>query len=143
MGLIAPLVFNSEKKIEDSARSFPTLSSLVLKLLKIKKLSDFANFPSGCREVDWLAGMFLLTPRRLFKIINGFDIKFHLYYEDVDLSLRYWKAGMRVCVHNDVYVVHDGQRDSHKNIKFLLIHLSSVLRFFIKHYGRYPRDHKK
>jgi len=142
VGLVAPLVLNSEKKIEDSARSFPSISSLVFKLFKKQSLRNVASSSSGCKEVDWLAGMFLLTPRRIFKILNGFDIKFHLYYEDVDLSLRYWKAGMRVCIHNDIHIIHDGQKDSHKKIKFFLMHLKSLLRFFIKHYGRYPKDHK-
>ena len=49
------------------------------------------------RAVDFCSGAFLLTPRRLFEQLNGFDLDFKpAYYEEVDYCLRLWKLGYKV-----------------------------------------------
>lgn len=39
-------------------------------------------------EVDWLIGAFLFTSRKVVDEVNGFDERFFLYYEDVDIQFR-------------------------------------------------------
>ena len=138
LGLVAPRVVNTNGRIEDSARYFPTPISLLKKALHTTK-DTIAMCPAhDLIYSDWLAGMFLLLPKKVFHQLGGFDDKYWLYYEDVDLSLRCWKLGYSVALCNQVEVFHDGNRESHRHIRFFAWHISSMLRFFKKHIFRFP-----
>jgi N-acetylglucosaminyl-diphospho-decaprenol L-rhamnosyltransferase len=97
LGLVAPIVKNVQGYIQDNARFFPTPFSIFRKVM-LGARDAVGHSASEVTYTDWLAGMFLLTPSRLFRQIGGFDSKFWLYYEDVDLSLRYWESGYYVGV---------------------------------------------
>jgi GT2 family glycosyltransferase len=137
--IVAPLVTDSQGIFEDSVRRFPTLTSL---LLKVCGVAD-GRYPVANNQesfyADWVAGMFLLFRSADFKRLQGFDEKFFLYYEDVDICARAWKADLRVVACPSVTVIHDAQRTSHHSIRYLRWHLASMLRFFFKHWGRLPR----
>ncbi len=45
------------------------------------------------RAVDQVMGAFLMIRRSLFTALGGFDERFFVYYEDVDLCARAWDAG--------------------------------------------------
>jgi N-acetylglucosaminyl-diphospho-decaprenol L-rhamnosyltransferase len=137
--LIAPSVVNSAGVAEDSARSFPTLRQLTTKLLGGHD-GRYALEPNQePMPVDWVAGMFMLFRANDYNAIGGFDEKFFLYYEDVDICTRLWKAGRPIKVCPQVQVVHDAQRASRKNWQFKKWHAASMARYFCKHWGRFPR----
>lgn len=136
--LAAPLVISPSGQIEDYARRFPTVSRLLGKLF---------GGDGGCYAIrpadavfypEWLAGMFMLFRSKSFAELGGFDEGFFLYYEDVDLCVRAWKAGMRLLTRPDVSVIHDARRESRRKLKYLRWHLASMLRYFSKHLGRLP-----
>lgn len=58
------------------------------------------------QQVDAISGALVLMPRALFVRIGGFDEKYRLHAEDLDLCRRARAAGARVAVANDVRVVH-------------------------------------
>ena len=137
-GLAAPAVRNPEGAIEDSARYFPTPFRLLAKLLK---LGDGRHVVVGDAPVavDWTAGMFLVFCTETFRDLGGFDEGFFLYYEDVDICVRLWRAGRRVMFHPGVLVIHAAQRASRRQLRYMAWHLSSMARYFTKHLGRLPR----
>lgn len=138
VGMAAPAVRGPEGGVEDSARFFPTVPSLLAKLLG---RGDGRVPVEGAdpQPVDWAAGMFHLYRSEVFRRVGGFDEGFHLYYEDVDLCARLWKAGFSVLLHPGVSVVHHAQRDSRRKPRYFLWHVTSMLRYFAKHMGRLPR----
>jgi hypothetical protein len=138
VGLVAPLVVNLFNEIEDSARYFPTPLSLLKKAFGLGNGMIDISKSDGVVYPDWVAGMFLLTPCTLFRQLGGFDPKFWLYYEDVDLCLRFWKHGYHVALCSQVVVIHVAQRESHRDFLFLKWHASSAIRFFWKHLFRFP-----
>jgi len=137
--MVAPGVVNSAGSPEDSARRFPTLRQLSSKLLGGHDGRYVLQPTQGPTPVDWVAGIPMLFRTEDFKAIGGFDEKFFLYYEDVDICARLWKAGRPVMVCPQVQVVHDAQRASRKNWQFMKWHAASMARYFWKRWGRLPR----
>jgi hypothetical protein len=128
-GVAAPVVLDEDGNMEDSARYFPTPFKILCKAFGKCKGSDYVVtdemiFP------DWVGGMFMVFPSELFKQLNGFDQKFFLYYEDVDLCARLRLSGYVVVLCPTARVVHQARRSSHQNFKYLRWHMVSMLRFF-------------
>jgi len=63
---------------------------------------------TGPTDVDWLPGAFLLLSRTCLETIGGFDPRFFLYLEEVDLCKRARNAGFLVRFWPDLSVVHVG-----------------------------------
>ena len=128
-GACAPLVLNSLGAVEDSARRFPTVGRLVRRVLLGKSDPDY-TWTDGARNVDWVAGMFIVFRREAFKQVNGFDARrFFMYYEDVDVCERMRHSGWEVRLQPATSVIHDAQRASHRNLQHLRWHLTSALRY--------------
>ena len=66
--------------------------------------------PRAACFVDWLHGAFMLMPRALFERLGGFDERFFMYGEDMDLCERARAAGFRTAIVPDACVVHYGNR---------------------------------
>jgi hypothetical protein len=129
VGICAPLVINSMGGIEDSARVFPTFSSLFLRIFS-RNLSY--KFGVSAIQVDWVAGMFMLFKRESFRFVGGFDQnRYFMYYEDVDICYRLRKLGFTTYVNPATFVIHDAQRASHRSFKHLRWHVTSMLRYFM------------
>lgn len=73
----------------------------------------------------------MLFRRDAFEAVGGFDERFHLYYEDVDLCARIRLSGKEVILCRSVEVIHDARRESHRNMRYFAWHLVSMLRFFM------------
>jgi N-acetylglucosaminyl-diphospho-decaprenol L-rhamnosyltransferase len=129
VGVVAPLVLSTSGEIEDSARRFPTPLKIFCKALGRCKGSDYL-VKSNPIFPDWVGGMFMLFPREVFKKLGGFDQRYFLYYEDVDLCARLRLKGYTVAVCPDAKVIHLARRSSHYNLKYLKWHLISMMRFF-------------
>jgi len=80
---------------------------------------------------DFLTGCALLVKKGLYEKIGGFDERFFLYYEDVDLSLRARQAGFEVLVISKAVVTHSEQSATSKQKLYYLV--LSGLFFFQKH----------
>jgi len=129
VGVVAPVVLGPSGAIEDSSRRFPTPRILLGKLLQKNWQSDYV-LGDQPMDVDWVAGMFMVFPSQVFKQLGGFDERYFLYYEDVDVCARLNLAGFRVVVCPNSRVVHHAQRKSHRHLIYLRWHISSVWRFF-------------
>ena len=130
IGVAAPLVLNENGQQEDSARCFPTPLKIMCKAFGGCKGSDYVVkkevvFP------DWIAGMFMLFPREVFERLSGFNQRYFLYYEDVDLCGRLALQGYKVALSPEAQVVHLARRESRRNAKYLKWHLVSMLKFFV------------
>jgi GT2 family glycosyltransferase len=129
IGVSAPLVVGENGEMEDSARRFPTPLKILCKAFGRCKGGDYVVKDTAIYP-DWVGGMFMLFRREVFEKLGGFDQRYFLYYEDVDLCARLRLQGYQVVLCPDVKVVHHAHRSSHRNIKYLRWHLTSMLRFF-------------
>lgn len=88
------------------------------------------------RPVDQAMGAFLLIRRDLFEALGGFDERFFVYFDDVDLCLRVRQAGWSVVHFAGASAYHrgGGTTDRVRDIR-LFYGLRSRLLFVAKHYG--------
>lgn len=127
--LAAPVVTNPQGAIEDSARRFPTPLRILKKALGLSRPTDYER-PSGPFNPDWIGGMFMFFRSSAFEELGGFDERFFLYYEDVDLCARLRLSGREIVVCPWVSVIHAARRASHQDLQHLQWHLASITRFF-------------
>ena len=130
IGVAAPLVLNEAGAIEDSARHFPTPLKILCKLFGSCRGGDYVI---GTEPVypEWVGGMFMMFCSDVYRQMGGFNEKFFLYYEDVDLCARIWLKGLRVALIPDARVTHEARRSSHRSAAYLKLHLRSMTRFFL------------
>lgn len=128
--LVAPLVLNPVGLPEDSARRFPTPLKILCKVFGGCQGSDYVLGTQLVRP-DWVGGMFMLFPSACFSKLGGFDERYFMYYEDVDLCARLRLRAGDIVMTSESVVVHHAQRGSHRNLKYLRWHLQSMTRFFL------------
>jgi N-acetylglucosaminyl-diphospho-decaprenol L-rhamnosyltransferase len=132
--IVAPLIVNGNGQVEDSARKFPTpfflLKKAAGKVFKVPLQNDVLAAKNELLMPDWVAGMFIVVPCKIYAALHGLSEHYFLYYEDVDFCARARLAGFDILVNQKVKVIHQAQRDSHRNARYLLWHMQSAARFF-------------
>lgn len=127
LGVMAPLVVGEDGSQEDSVRSNLTPWSLVSRRLLTPRITEVASVLAGRdRDFYWLAGMCLMLNATAMRKIGAFDERFFLYCEDYDLCARMYNAGYKLALDKAVRIVHIARRDSHRSLRHLFWHLTSL-----------------
>lgn len=129
--------------IQAHCANFPTVSVFLVEALGLTKVSPRFKglFMTGfdhktSRDVDHVIGAFYLVRRRAFEQVGGFDERFFMYLEDLDLSLRVRRAGWRVRYNAEVTAFHKGGGTSEKVMAHRLFYSRrSRLQYARKHFG--------
>ncbi len=93
-------------------------------------------------DVPALSGCFMLIRGAVLRDIGGFDERFFLYFDDVDLTRRIG-AVARTLYFPHVSIVHDYGKGSYKGLRLTLCHARSAIRYFNKWgwFADAQRDH--
>jgi len=124
VGLVAPLVLEADGRVADFARR------MVSPWEVIRRRVVASDACGGIDQPDWLAGMFLVLRSETFSSLRGFDTRYTLYCEDVDLCARLRLRGLRLEVVREVSVTHLAQRASRRSLPRMLMHGSSLLKLW-------------
>lgn len=127
-----------------SAAHFPTLRIFVGKSLGLTKffpkafpkhlICSIDNYKGG--QVDQVIGAFFLIRRKVFDLCNGFDDRFFVYFEEVDLSLRARKLGYLSYLITEIAAFHKGGGCSDRvKAARLFYSLRSRILYAQKHYS--------
>lgn len=88
------------------------------------------------RVVDHVIGAFYLVRRDLFNALGGFDERFFLYLEDLDLSLRAKKAGWDTVFLANIQAFHAGGGTSRQiKARRLFYATRSKVQYAFKHFS--------
>ena len=117
IGAIGPRVINTDGTIQHSCkRSFPTPLNSLFRLFKLDKLFPKSKvfgkynltylYIDKEHEVDVLSGAFMLIRRKIFKLVNGFDQRFFMFGEDIDLCHKIKDLGYKVIYSPTTEIIH-------------------------------------
>ncbi|WP_037366116.1 glycosyltransferase family 2 protein [Nakamurella lactea] len=115
-GALGPAIRTPDGALYPSARRLPTLSAgaghAVLGWLWPRNPWTRAyraeDEKVGRRTAGWLSGSCLLLRRAAFDDVGGFDERYFMYFEDIDLADRLMKAGWQNLYVPDAEVEHIG-----------------------------------
>lgn len=119
VGFAYPVQVGAQGDLQDSEREIPTFPALIRR--RVCGLTD--------RWVDWVNAACLVLPTHVWQDVRGFDEKYFMYCEDVDLSLRLRLRGLRLSK-APVTVVHAAQRASRRSWHHKGWHIRSLLRLW-------------
>lgn len=118
VGIAAPLIRNGEGELEYSQRRFPRPTSTFAEAFFLHRLfprrawtGELVRDPQAYRErrsVEWVSGACLLVRRELLKQLDGWDERFFMYCEDIDLCRRTRDLGLDVVFEPEALAVHVG-----------------------------------
>jgi GT2 family glycosyltransferase len=142
IGLVGPKLIYPDGELQASCAQFP---SFFMPVLRRTFLGDWFkttrdNFQMldfdhrSIREVDWLMGSCLMLRKKDFP---GFDHRYFMYFEDVDLARVLWRAGFKVVYNPEAVVVHDHRRDSAKYPWYFAPFKDTLAREHIKSWFKY------
>jgi GT2 family glycosyltransferase len=149
IGIVAPKLVHEDGTIRESARSFPRMMDVVIKRTPLQRWFPHAmdrylqrtTATTGMRDTDWIVGACFLIRRSTFETIGGFDPRFFLFFEDIDLCRRCWEAGARVVYLPSVTATDRKRRLSEGGVLRLLTrksgrtHIASAIKYFWKWKG--------
>lgn len=128
-------LFKNRDMIEhdNSIRHFRNIFSPLKTLFNIKR-TDFydKNLITTHTNIDWASGSFLLFKYKTYKYLGGFDERYFMYFEDMDICKRAHKESYTIKYFPTITGVHFAQ---HKNRNLFSIHFfyylkSNILMFF-------------
>ncbi len=135
---LGPLIHDPDGSVYPSARELPSLvrggMHAVLGPLWKKNPWSAAyrqeRLEPSERPVGWLSGSCLLVRRAAFEQIGGFDERYFMYMEDVDLGDRLGRAGwLNVYVPTAEVLHHKGHATARESSRNLVAHHKSTYRY--------------
>lgn len=99
IGICGIQLVGEDGRVSRNCARFPTLGGILARSAGLDRVAPrFSHFETEwdhgtTREVDQVMGAFFLVRRALFDSLGGFDERFFVYFEDVDLAFRARKAG--------------------------------------------------
>jgi N-acetylglucosaminyl-diphospho-decaprenol L-rhamnosyltransferase len=127
---------------DSNIRRFPDIFSLI-RMTIVRSLSqpyDKTGMDMAC-HVDWASGAFLAFDAMHYSALEGFDPRYFMYFEDVDICYRSQKLlGNGVRYYPALRAIHTA---AHKNRNLISQHASwffqSFLKFLSRRYFIYDR----
>lgn len=146
IGITGIQLIDERGEISRSCARFPTLKAFTAQALGMNRIAAFAHLSTHMsnwahdtsKNVDHVIGAFYLIRRPVFQQLGGFDERFFVYLEDLDLSLRASKIGYSSFFLAEAKAFHSGGGTS-RQVKAhrLFYSLRSRLLYGFKHFPRW------
>lgn len=82
-------------------------------------------------NIEFCSGSFMFIRTDVLKKVGGFDERYYMYFEDADLTREIRKYGR--AQYNPAFIIyHKWERLGKKKLKFLLIQISSMIKYIYK-----------
>jgi GT2 family glycosyltransferase len=142
---VAPRLLYPDGRTQPTCRSFPTPLALLYSSIGLDKLMPRSKVFGRYKMTWWkhdelmeveqpMASALLIRREALLKL-GGFDERFPIFFNDVDLCYRAHKCGMKIYFVPDATATHyHGASTRHLRGRIVVESHISLLRFYSKHY---------
>ncbi len=151
VGIVAPKIYYLDGRLQETCRRFPAwyvpfVTRTRLEQTRFGKtymhqfaMRDFDHETK--RDVDWVQGSAMFVRGDLWRTLDGFDDRYWLYFEDIDLCRRTHLAGKQIIYDPQTTLQHAHGKESatYANIFMNLLkkkeargHISSWLKYVWK-----------
>lgn len=129
VGIIAPKILYFDGRLQETCRRFPKWYLPFVQRTSLKdsafgkayaasfQMQDYDH--EHLRMVDWAQGSALFLSKALYDELGGFDHRFWMYFEDIDLCRRSWDLGRPVYYVPEVKIQHAHGKESAKEKNFI------------------------
>lgn len=126
IGSVGPRILDADGTVYPSARDLPSLRTGIghASLGRFWRGNPWSKryraehaYGDEPRDAGWLSGACVLTRRTAYDAIGGFDERFFMYFEDVDLGARLGKNGWRNVYVPSATVTHTGAHSTAQSAK--------------------------
>jgi len=141
-GVAGPRMVYPDGRPQPSRRRFPTVGGTLVRRTPLRRLVAQRRHlhldepaPSRPVQADWMLGGFLLLRRAMLEELGGFDERFRLYGEDIDLQYRALRAGWECWYVPAALVRHAHQAETDRRLltRRTLWHWAGIVHFVRKH----------
>jgi N-acetylglucosaminyl-diphospho-decaprenol L-rhamnosyltransferase len=139
LAAVGPALRNPDGSRYPSARAHPALSDAVGHALlgRVRPRNRFTRRYrqldvdwTRARDVDWLSGAMLFLRRSAVDSVGGWDERYFMYVEDVDLCWRLGQLGWRISYDPAGEAIHvQGASTARRPYRMIVEHHRSVYRF--------------
>lgn len=133
VGLVAPKLINRSGHAQPSVKKLPTVLG-VFKEYYLNISNSFDEYvPDGSEpvEVECVYGAAFIIRKDIFDKLGGFDEKFFLYYEDLDLCRRLKNLNLKIIYYPKAKIEHEVGTSSKKlSVQTLPFGLRTLAHFF-------------
>lgn len=148
VGAAGCLVRNTDGSLQPSARRVPGMGEglahaflgRVAPANRWSRSYTMADWDRASeREVEWVSGSAMLLRRAAVDAVGGFDERYFMYVEDVDLCTRLREAGWRVLFTPELEVTHEVGVSARSHPRRMAYeHSRSIYRYFSTHVATGP-----
>lgn len=139
VALVMPRVYYPDGEFQYQARLLPTPADLFFRRVNKNFNRERHVDRYELRHADWekiidapfLSGCFMFLRNEVLKNEGGFDERFFMYHEDMDLTRRLHRHH-RTVYYPGVSIFHNLERASSKSTRLFFIHIASMIKYFNK-----------
>jgi len=138
IGLITPMIRYPDGRDQQLPKRDPTVLSLVGRHLFKRRLKPIVEHYqmldedlSQVCDIEFATGCFFVIRTDLFRRLGGFDERWFMYYEDMDITRRA-RAQMRAVYYPHTCVYHIWARSSSRKLKYFLMLVAGMFKYFHK-----------
>lgn len=137
------MVDGNGRFLPESKRGKPTATASFHKLFGLSKIFPGGRFggyyrtdikEAETRQVDVLSGAAMLVRRSVLQQTGGFDERFFMYAEDIDLSYSIRQAGFQILYAGNAVIIHFKGESTLRDGRYVKEFYKSMLQFVSKHY---------
>jgi GT2 family glycosyltransferase len=144
-GIAGPQLRYPDGRWQPSRRRFPTVRGTLVRRTPLRYFAHpferqrdhylLDECPEEPVPADWMLAAFLLLRREMLDELGGFDDRFRLYGEDIDLCYRAAKAGWERWYVPQALVTHRYAAETDRKLltRHTLWHWRGIARFVRKH----------
>ena len=132
--------------LPESKRGLPTPMTALWKITGLSRIfpksSFFARYhmghldPNGNHKVDILVGCFMMVPTVLLREVGGFDPRYFMYGEDIDLSYELLKTGHENHYISDSQIIHyKGESTKRGSLNYVKMFYQAMIIFAKKQFS--------